>query len=558
MLLENGANVNIQEGDGWAPLHYASVNGHEAVVSLLLGDGAKINIQNKYGQTPLHFASDNGHEAVVSLLLKNGVNVNVQNEYGTTPLHYASRWGHEAIVSFLLKTGADPNIQNARGNTPLHAASFNGHDAIVSLLLENGADYTITNKDGKTPLQDAQDENKQNCVAAIESFIQRPEKQPFYRHFDEVKTRVKNARNDEIITIAPIFENALEDMTDFLQLKYYFTAVNAQYRLGTITSGDRRALIVASLEKAKSWCVSPFHVATYRVGLRYAVAKGIIDQHLSDQLDVAALECDIANTDYIQAMQMIIRQNAVRIDRLENAHVLFQQAICKSVHNLQQNLIALHQDMNRMATAINDTQAAFNKFRATMAYKRRVEAGCSLVSAVLNAVSLGATGNVLQGVLGFTIARVADFGDLAHLRGVLTHATIPSDTQQEIGDTSIHDLLEHGVSLAADNADGKLDEVLRGENAIVVMASSAAVFTNTLELEEGVSDNIENGLRGRMEECELGGGEDKNVREKRRKLKDLREAEIHAMNVGDSPDRIAKFKHLREKLEDELLLEGNG
>ncbi len=306
--------------------------------------------------------------------------------------------------------------------------------------------------------------------------LERRQKQQFYQHFDEVQTLVRRARDDEIITIVPIFKNALEDMTDFLQLKHVFTAVNAQYRLGTITSDDRRALIFASLEKAKDWCVSPFHVAMYRVGLRYALSERIISQFQYDQLDVAALECDIANTDYIQAMQTMIRQNVARIDRLENAHVLFQQAVSKSMHNL----IALHQDMNCMATAINDTQAAFNK----LAYKRRVEAGCSLVSAVLNAVSFGVAGTALQGILEITVAGVADFGDLAHLSGVLMQMSIPSEMLQEIGDTSIHDMLEHGVSLAADHADGKLDEVLIGENVVVVMAASAAVFTNALELDD--------------------------------------------------------------------------
>jgi hypothetical protein len=54
----------------------------------------------------------------------------------------------------------------------------------------------------------------------------------------------------------------------------------------------------------------------------------------------------------------------------------------------------------------------------------------------------------------------------------------------EIGDsTSIHEMFEHGLWLVpfADHADGKLDDVLKNENAIVVMTASAAVFTNTLE-----------------------------------------------------------------------------
>ena len=346
-------------------------------------------------------------------------------------------------------------------------------------MLEKGADPTITNNNGKTPLQIAQEENKQNCVAAIEQFQPR-----FYRHLDEISTLVQHAKENEFVSLVPTFEKALNELSDFLQLKYYFTAVNAQYRLGTITSEDRNRLILASLEKAKVWCVSPFHVAMYRVALRYSLSEKIITQFQLDQLDVASLECDIAHTDYIQAMQMIIRQNAARINRLENSLAMFQQAVVTSVCELQQNLIAvnenvqnMHRDMHGMAVAINDTQAALKKFKASLEFKRKVEAGCSLVSAVLNAVSLGAAGSALQGVLGLTLASTADFGDLAHLSGVLNEAATT------IGDVSIHNMLNTGIMLAEGYATQKLEDALRNENAIVVITASAAVFTNALELD---------------------------------------------------------------------------
>jgi ankyrin repeat protein len=386
LLLENGADIHAKNDNGQMPLHTACFYGHAAVVSILLEKGANINAKSNDGWTPLHEASYEGHGNIISLLVGNGADVNAKDYFRDTPLHKACQYGKEVSVSLLLKRGADVNAKNKQGWTPLHWACVSGYyDAAVSLLLENGADPTITDNNGKTPLQLAQEYNKQNCVAAIEQFQPR-----FYCHLDEISTLVQHATENEFVSLVPTFEKALNELSDFLQLKYYFTAVNAQCRLGTITTEDRNRLILAALEKAKVWCVSPFHVAMYRVALRYSLSENIITQFQLDRLDVASLECDIAHTDYIQAMQqMIIRQNAARIKRLENSLSMFQQAVVTSVCDLQQNVIAvnknvqnMHRDMHGMAVAIIDTQAALKKFKASLEFKRKVEAGCSLVTAV--------------------------------------------------------------------------------------------------------------------------------------------------------------------------------
>jgi hypothetical protein len=149
--------------------------------------GADVKTQSNYGRTPLHWASNNGHEAIVSLLLENGADVNAQTKDGFTPLHYGSSNGHKTIVSLLLEYGADKNVRNSDGYTPLHNASRYGHEGIVSLLLKNGADPTITNHEGKSPLQKAQENNKQNWVSAIEQFRQR-------RQQEEQKQREERQR----------------------------------------------------------------------------------------------------------------------------------------------------------------------------------------------------------------------------------------------------------------------------------------------------------------------------------------------------------------------------
>jgi hypothetical protein len=196
----------------------------------------------------------------------------------------------------------------------------------------------------------------------------------FYCCLDEISSLVQCAKENECVLFISTFEKAQNELSDFLQLKYYFMTINAQYWLGTITTEDQNMLILALLEKAKVWCISPFHVTMYQVALQHSLLENIITQFQLDQLNLASLECDIAHTDYIQAMQMIICQNAAHLNCLENSLAMFQQAVIKSACELQQNVQNIHRDMHGMAVAINDTQVALKKFKDSLEFKRKVEA----------------------------------------------------------------------------------------------------------------------------------------------------------------------------------------
>ena len=70
--LEVSKIINAQGGEYGNALQAASVNGHEAIVQLLLNHGADINAQGgEYGNA-LQAARSEGHEKIVQLLLENG------------------------------------------------------------------------------------------------------------------------------------------------------------------------------------------------------------------------------------------------------------------------------------------------------------------------------------------------------------------------------------------------------------------------------------------------------------------------------------------------------
>ncbi|ARU60567.1 hypothetical protein CBW65_05355 [Tumebacillus avium] len=90
-LLEKGAEVNSVSKNNFQvmPLHSAVANRHLAIAELLLQNGANANAHQQDGFTPLHEAAQNGDEAMISLLLAHGADRTVTKADGETPLQTA-------------------------------------------------------------------------------------------------------------------------------------------------------------------------------------------------------------------------------------------------------------------------------------------------------------------------------------------------------------------------------------------------------------------------------------------------------------------------------------
>jgi ankyrin repeat protein/TPR repeat protein len=216
LLLIKGADVNAQTNGGWTPLHYASEKGAQSVVSVLLERGAEVNVENSFGCTPLHKASQNGHEDIVSLLLEHGADIEAKGgddeNIGDTPLHDASKYGCEAVIALLLEHGANIEAKNKNGETPIYWASRKGQEAVVSLLLEKGADPSVTNLTGKTPLQTAQEENNQNCVAAMEQFQPRQAGKKRFENECSEKFKTSAALDGELQRLQGVIDAANDSL----------------------------------------------------------------------------------------------------------------------------------------------------------------------------------------------------------------------------------------------------------------------------------------------------------------------------------------------------------
>jgi len=140
-ILENGVYVNKGKiGDTF--LKTAALSGHIYIVKLLLEEGADVNLNLTSYQTPLGAAAEKEHKEIAQLLLEAGADVNHND-----PVYYAVSEGHKEVVELLLEKGT--NINAWGGTTPsgmstIATATLKGHKEIEELLLGRGA-HAYTN-----------------------------------------------------------------------------------------------------------------------------------------------------------------------------------------------------------------------------------------------------------------------------------------------------------------------------------------------------------------------------------------------------------------------------
>ncbi|KAJ5865176.1 uncharacterized protein N7529_007092 [Penicillium soppii] len=134
------SDVNTPDDSITYPVMWASVNGHDRIVELLLEQGADVNAQGGHFGTAFQAACYKGHDKIAQMLLERGADVNTQGgEYGNA-LQAACYKGHDKIAQMLLERGADVNAQGGHFGTAFQAACYKGHDKITEMLLERGAD----------------------------------------------------------------------------------------------------------------------------------------------------------------------------------------------------------------------------------------------------------------------------------------------------------------------------------------------------------------------------------------------------------------------------------
>lgn len=154
LLIENGANINYTDENGFNPLNIAIESGDMELTKFLITNGANVNSLMQDGVSLIGYAIAQNNMDLLQILIENGANVNYTggDSWANTPLQTASRLGLDNVVRILLTRNADINAVDMNGNTALHTAALNSQLSIVKLLLEKNPNLDIQNKVGNTAL----------------------------------------------------------------------------------------------------------------------------------------------------------------------------------------------------------------------------------------------------------------------------------------------------------------------------------------------------------------------------------------------------------------------
>lgn len=140
-LLKRGIDINLRKHTKTA-LHGAVRSNQLGVVRYLLNNKADVNPKDEDGFSPLHHAARFGFVNIARELINQGAVVNDGDSRRGTPLMVAANKKQHEMIRFLISRGGNPNYVHNNGwkRTALLEAMMDKRIETIIALLEYGAD----------------------------------------------------------------------------------------------------------------------------------------------------------------------------------------------------------------------------------------------------------------------------------------------------------------------------------------------------------------------------------------------------------------------------------
>ena len=170
-IFKKKININNQDiTNGLCALHQIVIKNKIEIVKMLINYGANINIQDYYGNTAVHYCISEENIEILQLLLQYDPNLNLIDIDGNTPLHlYLKNSYLEKEILQLLITKSDLNIQNNNGLTCLkNIIDLYIVDNYIDLLTKKELNFFIQDNTGEDMSDSLTNKNILNL--AIDSY----------------------------------------------------------------------------------------------------------------------------------------------------------------------------------------------------------------------------------------------------------------------------------------------------------------------------------------------------------------------------------------------------
>ncbi|KAJ3141427.1 POC1 centriolar protein A [Physocladia obscura] len=201
VLINHGADINVQDKDGDTPRKYATgsieiffksrfedienanilqtmtqfqkavfLGDQEKVMDILKADVNQISDVNSVdGKVALHYAAARGHTNIAQIIITSNItSVNHLDKMNRTPLHWAADVGNAEIAILLINAQANLNLLDINYRMPLHLAARSNHVNVIRCILEHSADSLNAKTDtGFTPLHFACLNGHSDAVQAL-------------------------------------------------------------------------------------------------------------------------------------------------------------------------------------------------------------------------------------------------------------------------------------------------------------------------------------------------------------------------------------------------------
>lgn len=166
LLAKAGADLNLPDDSGLAPIQSAVIRGNLEAISALKDLGAELEFKSgkEWYNTDLYTLASLGEvdqPEIIRFLFDIGVST--ESSEGLITAAYAAHLGE---IAEYLKTDIDVNLQNKKGITCLMFAVIKNDLAIVKQLIGAGADWTLIDEEGFDALEFAMASEEMAEIAA--------------------------------------------------------------------------------------------------------------------------------------------------------------------------------------------------------------------------------------------------------------------------------------------------------------------------------------------------------------------------------------------------------